>query len=465
MSQDSLNIKNLLEKYQVLKEAGSVFFSEEEIDTLRQHFIELHAFEDALFILKYAIETYPYSYGFRVDQAEVLLIYGKEQKALKIIEEIEQMEPFNAEALFMKASILSQMGRHQEAITCLKTCLNYKYEDVVDIYFHIALEYQFLEHYSHAIEYFSKVLQSEPEHLEALFEISVAYDLSGRLQDGILFFQNFIDQNPYSAVAWFHLGYMYNRLAIHDKALECFDYASIIDETYVPAKINKANTLCILEKHKEALDIYFEITQLQKPDSYLLYLMGEAYENLTEYEKALSYYKEAVHLDKYNADAWLGMAVVKDLMGETLDGLKYTKKAIEIEPLNPIYWYAQAEFYQKLNMFEDACVSYDHVLELDPYNKEAWLDYSALLYEHNSKDMAIETLNEAIFFLPQESDLYYRLTAYYIGNGSPSGASEVLADALKLNQDGYKKMFEDMPQLKKSKFIRDLLKIHQIHLQ
>lgn len=465
MSHESSNIKHLLEKYQVLRKAGSVFFSEEEIDILREHFIDQHLFDEALFILKYASETYPFSYGFRIDQAEVLLLYGKELKALKIIEEIELLEPYNAEALFMKASILSQMGRHQDAIDCLTTCLTYKYEDVVDIYFHIALEYQFLENYTQAVTHFSKVLEIEPTHLEALFEISVAYDLSNRLQDGILFFQNFIDQNPYSSLAWFHLGYMYNRLAIHDKALECFDYSSIIDENYVPAKVNKANTLCILEKHQEALDIYFEITQLQKPDSYLFYLIGEAYENLSEYEKALSYYKEATHLDKYNADAWLGMAVVKDLLNETRDGLKYTKKAIEIEPLNPIYWYAQAEFFQKLEMFEDACLSYDHVLELDPYNKEAWLDYSALLYEHNSKDMAIETLNEAIFFLPQESDLYYRLTAYYISNGSPAGASEVLADALKLNQDGYKKMLDDMPQLRKSKFIRDLLKIHQIHLQ
>lgn len=457
-------IAGLLLRFEQYKRQGEGFFSEDDIEHLKEHFIEQSLYEEALFILRYAMETYPFSSGFKIDKAEALLMYGQEEKALKVIEEIEFVEPYNTEALFMKASILSQLGKHAEAIRCLKRCLTYHYEDIVDIYFHIGLEYQFLEDYDQARQYFVKVLGIDAKHQEALFELSVSYDVSGKLEEGIAYFESFIDQHPYHANAWFHMGYLLTRLSLPHKALHAFDYASLIDEKYLPAKINKANTLCILDRHQEALDLYFEITQIQKPDSYLLYLIGETYENLGKYEESLNYYKQSTTLDNLNADAWLGIAVIKDTLGETKEALLYTKKALDIEPLNAMYWFVQAEFLRKTEQIAESKLSFDQSVELDPYQKETWLDYSAMLFENNQKDEAIEMLHEAIFFLPNEADLYYRLTAYYIGNGLSEDASEALSDAIRLNKDGYLQLIEEMPHLKESKFMRDLLSMHRIHL-
>ncbi len=455
----------LLDRFNELKLGLSIYFAEEEIDELYNYLLDLDEHEDALFLLKYAQTSYPFSSQFKINEAEIYLLFGKEGKAIQILSDLEAIEPYNWEIYFMQATIRSQQGEHERAIELLEKCLDLSCDEKDNVYFQLALENEYVNNYKLAVKYLKKALRENPNNQEATFELALCYEELGKLEESIQFYQGFIDANPYSSFAWFNLGYVYSKLSLHEKALEAYDYAIVVDDKYISAYINKGNTLCILQRYQEAITTYQEIFEFHKPDSFLNYLIGEAFENMEEYELAGEHYKNAIQLDPQNADAWMGMGVVKDLLGNSEESLHFIKKAIEIDPLNANYWYLQGEVFQKLSLFEDSFSSYDRVIELDPFNIDIWLDYSNALFENGFDQEAINILQQAIDYHPGNADIYYRLTAYYLGLGKESDASLSLQDAIRIDYEAHNKLFEYMPHSKKSKIVTEILRNHRISPQ
>ena len=71
------------------------------------------------------------------------------------------------------------------------------------------------------------------------------------------FLNSYIDKNPYSEVAWHQLGRQYFVLNMFKEALTCFDYAVLIDESFIGAYLEKAKTY---EQLCESLKMPLKIT-------------------------------------------------------------------------------------------------------------------------------------------------------------------------------------------------------------
>jgi tetratricopeptide (TPR) repeat protein len=52
------------------------------------------------------------------------------------------------------------------------------------------------------------------------------------LKGSIEYYQKFIDEDPYSTAAWYNLGIVYNKLEKYRRALQAYDYAITIDESF-----------------------------------------------------------------------------------------------------------------------------------------------------------------------------------------------------------------------------------------
>ena len=88
---------------------------------------------------------------------------------------------------------------------------------------------------------------------------------------------------------------------------------------------------------------------------------------------------------------------------------------------------------------------------LDPEDKEIALNWSYIYYEQGDYAKAIEIIEKAIDELPEESDLYYRATAYLISNGRYKEAYGYLENALILNFDNHLSLLEFFPKLETQK--------------
>ena len=82
---------------------------------------------------------------------------------------------------------------------------------------------------------------------------------------------------------------------------------------------------------------------------------------------------------------------------------------------------------------------------------ERFLKWSQIFYEQGDFERAIEITLKGIEEVPDDSDLYYRITAYYIAAGHYKEAFRYLENALVLNFENHKVLLEFFPKLQTQK--------------
>src|SRR5690606_13712211 len=129
------------------------------------------------------------------------------------------------------AAVQSKQGNSRNAITLFKQALKYAAypEEVWPL---IAIEYQMSGNYELASKYLKLTLESNPEDEIAIYNMALCFDLLEKTREGIVYFNKFINQNPYSEIGWYHRGILYAKKKEYEQALRAIDYALLIDETF-----------------------------------------------------------------------------------------------------------------------------------------------------------------------------------------------------------------------------------------
>ncbi len=91
-----------------------------------------------------------------------------------------------------------------------------------------------------------------------MMEIGIAYHETGEYQDAITYFESVIDENPYSHIAWFNIGTLYNVKENWKDALFAFDMCLVINEKFTAAHYGKANSYIQEKEFQNAIDTFNE---------------------------------------------------------------------------------------------------------------------------------------------------------------------------------------------------------------
>jgi tetratricopeptide (TPR) repeat protein len=454
--------KKTIEKFlNMINDQEVYFFDEFEFVEIISRCLQAGDFLHAMKAIELGKSQHPSSIEITLQNVEYLIVTNRLDESLELLNSLNGLESINADIFVMRASILSQLGNTNEAIHNLQEALHLDGHSKDELCINLAFEYQGLGEYEKALEYIKKALNLNPDNQDAIYELAYCYDHLGKLEESLAFYDEFIDNNPYSYSAWYNKGYVYTRLALHEKALESYDYATIIKDDFVSAYINKANTLQHLGRFEEAIDSYNDTFDYENPKSTTLYYIAECYEDLEDLENALAFYKRSIKKDEGFADAYAGVASVLEYMGKYMEALPYINQATILDESNETYFHLLADLKQKTGSYDEALLFYNKSVSINPLYEEGWLEYANTYYEAYETNSAIEVLQEAIKHLPNSSDILYRLTAYLIDTGKIHDASDVLYNALDIDNDGYSKLFEYLPLSKNSPIILDIIQNHK----
>jgi tetratricopeptide (TPR) repeat protein len=185
------------------------------------------------------------------------------------------------------------------------------------------------------------------------------------MDDGIAFFEEQINQNPFSDAAWYNQGILYNQAGLFEKALDAFEYALLIRPDLSMAHFNRANTFINLEKYPEALEQMQEAIHCE-PD-YPLFVngLGVCYEKLNRIDEALARYEAAAVLDPLLADAWFGQAACKAQSESWSAALVLINRALELAADHEEYWYEKGRILMALARYDEAEQVLAEALRLD----------------------------------------------------------------------------------------------------
>jgi tetratricopeptide (TPR) repeat protein len=205
------------------------------------------------------------------------------------------------------------------------------------------------EEYNEAEKYFRLVLEIDSDDDQVLNNLIFCYDIQEQHLIAEKFLLQYIEQNPYSDVAWFQLGKQYYAQKKYREAIKSYDYALVIEDSFVGAYIEKGKTFEKLRKYEDAIFNYTITLKLEDPSSYIYYKIGKCYERIHEFEKAVIFHRKAIHEDPQFEKSWIALIKLFIKKNQFQEALFVVENAIEIDEHNAVFKKNKEKILQQLN--------------------------------------------------------------------------------------------------------------------
>ncbi|KUG06406.1 tetratricopeptide repeat protein [Solirubrum puertoriconensis] len=440
----------------MIAEGEPVFFDLADFENIIDHYTSTAQFDKALQACEAAVAQYPFSTELLIDRAQVLAMRGEYQQALQQIDEVAGREPDSADVPVTRGIIATQQGDFAAAVGYFQQGIE-RAPDRDDIYFNLGLAYQQWQKFKSAARNYKQSLRINPDNDAAVQELLFCLEVSGRLEQNLEFFRRFTDEDPYSAIAWYNLGQAYYKAGQFGNAAQAFDYAIVIDPKFYEAHAYLASAFVSMEEYQRAIDEFQLSYEEGKPTAEALCNIGECHEKLRQWDPARRYYRQALDIDPEMDEAWFGIGVVLDAQEHWFEALHFYRKAVSLYEESGEYWLALANAEYQVGNVVSAIEAYDKATQVAPEMPEGWINWSAILYEQGNYDAAIDLMKAASELLPTEADLMYRLCAYLLAAGRYRQAYDVLENALLLDFDKHKLLFEFFPELEQQRALTRLI--------
>ena len=450
-----------LSKFESMLKTNKVFFFDsEEFEEIILHYLDMGKANLAKKALKLALDQHPKSTGLKLVQVEMLVYDDKLDLAEKMLNELYAIEPTNEEIYIQKANIWSKRDQHDKSVEQLKIALKYT-DDYADVYNLIGMEYLFMDNLELAKQSFIQCLEEDIEDQSALYNVVYCFEFLDQNQEAIAYLIKYIDRNPYSEIAWHQLGRLHYSVKEYENAIRAFDYATLIDEEFLGAFMEKAKALERLKKYEEAIVSYTRTIDLDDATSYALLRIGKCHEKLGNKALALKFFNQTVHEDPLLDKGWIAITDFYMRQKNYQKALFFVNKALAIDNQNRLYWKRYATINKQMNFYEEAEFGYRKAVEYGDYQLDTWLFWVDILQFLGEFETAIQTLLQAAEFFPDENEIEYRLAGLYLMIQEETKGKLHLGNALRLNFDNYILIEDLFPVVWNRKMVQNYIAKHK----
>ncbi len=404
-----------------LEQNNSRYFDVEELVDLVDYYVTSEEVDKALPVLDLAEKLHPNDTTWILHKSRIYMLLNKLDKAYDILQNVAD----KSDEMFglLSIQLLLKRGRLTEA----KTLGNKYYLEQREkensqehrgfVAYQIALVFFNDEIYDYAELWFRKATFPNTNALMnyayccektgnirkavEIYELYKAGNIVALINLGVLYlqqkkyfkayqiFQEAVNREPYNNFAWFNLGILQLEVKKYEDALESFDFAIAIDDTDELALFNKAHTLYQLEKWTEAKNIYSELLNSTKLESWKVnFCLAECWENLQEYKKALSHYFEAEKENPNHYPILVGIAYSYLGLEDFEKTITYAKKALIIDTQQSDGWEYLGEALLFLNKVDEAILAYKRAVKIDPTDKSLLFTLATLYLEKKNYNEA-----------------------------------------------------------------------------
>ncbi|HAI76771.1 MAG TPA: hypothetical protein DCM08_11035, partial [Microscillaceae bacterium] len=388
---NSYELSEVLERFEtMLKQNENLFFDIDEFEMIIDHYKQTELPEKVLQVCQIALAQYPFSFEVKLEQSYALAALEQYDEALNLLHQLENLQPNDADLLFLKANICYLIGNYTQSLEILQYILEFA-EDRAEVLFRIGFVYQHLEDYQQALRYYFKALEANAKHEGTMDELLICLELSEYYDAGIDFFKKQIDSDPYNQQAWFHLGLIYAQKEDFGAAVQAFDYAITIDEQFDRAMLEMGHAYMNLDAYAEAQKKYKQYLQISGlDDPHVLCCLAATYEKQDDFTRAIQYYRKALQQSQDHADAWFGLGTCMIAQEKWFESVHFLKKAVRLNELQENYWLALANAEYHLGNLVNAEEAFEKANLLDPSNPDIWRGWALLYYEQGDEQKGLD---------------------------------------------------------------------------
>jgi tetratricopeptide (TPR) repeat protein len=257
-----------------------------------------------------------------------------------------------------------------------------------------------------AMDRYTKVLQDDPRHPDALYYVAVVAVQEGQFDDGIRLAERALSFGSRPARVHNLIGQTCVRLDQPTRALGCFGRAIACDPEFAEAHSNRANLLGDLGRRKEALADFDRALALRPNSAPDWCNRGAILDELGRGNEALSSYDRAISLEPELAGAHFNRACVLRDQGRLEEALAGYDRAIAANPRVPDAYAQSGPVLRELGRIDEAVARLDRAVELDPTHVAALTNRAYCLREIGRLAAAEADYSRAIELDPKAANAH-----------------------------------------------------------
>jgi tetratricopeptide (TPR) repeat protein len=249
-----------------------------------------------------------------------------------------------------------------------------------------------------AADRYGRVLQTDPNNVEALFRLGRANCQQGRFDAGIELFQRALKVDPQHARSLNLLGLAFLRTGRPADALSVFDRAIAAEPKSADPLANKGDALSALGRSVEAIREYDRSLALDPGNLLTLTNRGAALHQAGRSEEALNSLDQALAVDPGFSSAHENRAKALSALNRHEDALAAADQTIAVDPQSAGAHWIRGLALLRLNKLREAFSSFDRGIELSPAFVPALPAVGSLMLSEGKPSIALAISLRALQF-------------------------------------------------------------------
>ena len=284
--------------------------------------------------------------------------------------------------------------------------------------------------YDDAINIANKVLESQPENMDALELISLCNRGKGDKAAYKATSEKILAADPYNTSVNIQKAEDYALNKKYKLARDAYKKALKGDATNKDAMFGYAQMSFYTDDLKTATTYFQKILDDNPKDAGALAYMGKIAYDQENYLRACEYIEQAIKIDSSNYDFWMDYGTYLRYRGKFEDAAKAWNKAVEIDPTYFLAYAYLAGSYDDLGKWDLALKNYHKVIETNPKYFYAYESAAILEYHAENYKEAIRLFSKAYECSASWSYVLMIASCYYKLNDSIT-AKKIIASQLK----------------------------------
>ncbi|MBF0357581.1 MAG: tetratricopeptide repeat protein [Magnetococcales bacterium] len=286
-----------------------------------------------------------------------------------------------------------------------------------------------------SVYWYRKVLESEPENIEALVRIGFALQTLGKLEEAVVCFEKVIILKPDSLENHYTLANGLQEVGRWQEAIACYEKIIKLQ----PDAVEAYNELGIVYKKQGKIDNsisrYRQAIAIN-PNYFACYNnLGSALQERGDYEDAIACYRKALEInpDSVEVHSNLGSALKRHCNFQ--EAISIYQNLITIEPDNAEAYFQLGNCNKELGNFQKAVLSYQSAIAINCNYVEAFSNLAAVQNEQGDVLAATASCKKAISINPNYANAYINLGFALQKQGRLEEASISVRKAISLQSD------------------------------
>lgn len=378
--------------------------------------------DSAIAVYERILEKWPGKVEVRFQISRLYSETGRENKALKILNDIERENGISEPVSLLKESIYLKQGKQDLAVAELLALIELTPEEVR--YLGVLAElYTTLDRKEDAKRTYKKIFEIEPNNGVAQLSMAEFYRLEN----------NTDKQFEYLAIAFRNpslqldrkmgvmIDFLTNQDSFKESKTRIESLINILENEYpgdYRVRTAKADYFTKLEKYKEALSEYDEVLKEQK-GNYFIWEQAIFIENMLEnnegvYKRsneALNYFNDKPLLYLFKGSAAIQLSKNQEAVQTLEEGLEFAEKNL---PLSVQFYSMLAEAWNNLGNHEKSDDYFEKALQIEPKNITILNNYGYYLSLREVKLEKAEQMSRVTIIAEPDNPTYLDTYAWIL---------------------------------------------------